>query len=327
MLRARWWEDGPVVLADAELVAGWRAGDVSCAALLFSRHRAGMHAVAVSLLGPGSDVDDAVQDAVLIALSRSAALRDPASVGAWLRGITRNVCRRRLGHMGSAPFVAADREVDGGLGPEASIDGLATRDWVWSALDTLSAPLRHAIVLRYFTEASSYESIAAALGVPVGTIRSRLSEARRILTASLRSLANSTHDDHARAQRHRVALFSAIYDEYNRGRDCSTLRAALLADAELRAADGAWPVVRGRERIVRDIETDVEAGVRLRILDIIAGPDITVLEGAFGNPVDDPDHCPPMTTQVFLHRDSAIGTVAVHYRAGAPDGGLERAGL
>lgn len=313
-------------LSDVELVTGWRSGDVSCAALLFQRYRAGMRAVAVSLLGPGADADDAVQDALLIALSRCAALRDPAAVGAWLRGITRYVCRRRLDGLGSDAAVVAGLDVDG-PGPESAIEALATRDWVWTALDALSPPLRHAIVLRYFSEARTYESIAAVLGVPVGTVRSRLSEGRRILAASLRAVADAAHVDHGQVQRDRDALFAAIYGEYNGGRDCATLRAALLSDAELRAgADGSWPVVRGRDRIVRDIETDVEAGVHLEVLDVIAGPDITVVEGAFVNPTDDPDHCPPLTTQVFVHRGAAIVSVGLHYRAGAAEAGLERAG-
>jgi RNA polymerase sigma factor (sigma-70 family) len=316
-----------VETSDVELVVGWRAGDVSCAALLFDRYRAGMHAVSVSLLGPGADADDIVQDAVLIALSRPAALRDPVAVGAWLKGISRNVCRQRLDRIGADGALVDGGAVDLGPGPEAVIDALATRAWVWTALDALSPPLRHAVVLRYFSEARSYEAMAAVLGVPVGTVRSRLSEARRILLASLRAVADTAHADHATMQRHRDALFSAIFSEYNSGRECATLRWALDPDAQLlTGTDGSGPVIRGRDQIVRDIETDLEAGVRLEVLDIIAGPDITVVEGAFANPADDPDHCPPLTTQVFLHRGSSILSVGLHHRADPPEAGLETVG-
>ena len=302
---------GGVDVSDAELVAGWRAGDMACAAVLFSRHRAGLRAVAVAMLGPGAEAEDAAEDAVLIALLRPDALLDPASVGAWLRGITRNVCRRSR-RQARATIQAID---DGAralsVDPAAAVDVLATRDWVWAALDGLSPALRHATVLRYFSRARSYDAIADVLGLPVGTVRSRLSEARRILAASLRTLADEAHIDHSTMARERAALFDAIYDEYNRGLDCSVLRAALLPDAELRAADVA--VQSGRDRIVRDIESDVAAGVRLEVLDVVVGPDITVVEGAFVNPVADPEHCPPLTTQVFVHRGSAIGAIGLHY--------------
>jgi RNA polymerase sigma-70 factor (ECF subfamily) len=55
-----------------------------------------MRAVALSLLGHGPDVDDALQDAALVALRRIGDVRDPAAVGAWLRMVVRNACRMRL---------------------------------------------------------------------------------------------------------------------------------------------------------------------------------------------------------------------------------------
>lgn len=305
------WEDWAVDVSDAELVAGWRAGDMSSAAMLFARHRAALRAVAVAMLGPGAEAEDAAQDAVLIALSRPDALRDPAAVSAWLRGITRNVCRRRWRQALAMTDATGDRARELFGDPAAALDALATRDWVWASLGALSPALRHATVLRYFSDARSYQAIAAVLGVPVGTVRSRLSEARRILASSLMTLVDDAHADHAMAAKERAALFEAIYHEYNRGLDCSVLRTALLPEAELRAADVA--IQRGRERIVRDIESDVEAGVRLEIIDIVVGPDITVVEGAFCNPAGDLDHCPPVTTQVFLHRGSAIGSIGLHY--------------
>ena len=241
-----------------------------------------MHVVAVSMLGAGPDVDDVVQDALLVALSRFETLRDPDAVGAWLRGITRNLCRRRLRSTPMQVHVAWSDAVDVGFEPQA-LESLAIRDWVWTALNELSPPLRHVIVLRYFSRVRRYDAIALALGIPVGTVRSRLSEARRIMTASLDALAVAAHSDHGRHEQERAALFVDIYGEYNGGRECARLHDALVPEAELRVA-GVPDVERGRDRIVRDIETDVEAGVRLRVLDVIAGPDITVVEGAFDNP-------------------------------------------
>ena len=68
-------------------------GEVAALGLLLEQHRAGMRAVALSILGPGPDADDAVQDAALTALRGIGDVRDPAAVGAWLRMIVRNRCR------------------------------------------------------------------------------------------------------------------------------------------------------------------------------------------------------------------------------------------
>ncbi|MGW8881300.1 RNA polymerase sigma factor [Streptomyces sp. OK228] len=55
-----------------------------------------MRAVALSVLGPGPDVDDVVQDAAVTALRRVGDVRDPAAVGAWLGMIVRNASRSLL---------------------------------------------------------------------------------------------------------------------------------------------------------------------------------------------------------------------------------------
>lgn len=54
---------------------------MSALALLLERHRPGMRAVTVSLLGPGADVDDVMQEAALVALRRIVDVRDPETVG------------------------------------------------------------------------------------------------------------------------------------------------------------------------------------------------------------------------------------------------------
>ena len=46
---------------------------------------------------------------------------------------------------------------------------------------------------------------------------------------------------------------------------------------------------------------------------VIAGHNITVVEGGFDNPAEDPRHCPPVTTQVFLHAGHAIRGIRLHY--------------
>jgi RNA polymerase sigma factor (sigma-70 family) len=129
---------------DADLVAATRRGDPAGAGALLARHRAAMHAVAVSLLGWSPDAEDAVQDAMLTALQRIPELRNPAAVGPWLKAITRNNARMRLR--------AADRTEPASEvveawpsyepEPEKVLEQHALRDWLWSALETLSEPLQ-----------------------------------------------------------------------------------------------------------------------------------------------------------------------------------------
>jgi Fe2+ transport system protein FeoA len=71
--------------------------------------------------------------------------------------------------------------------------------------------------------------------------------------------------------------------------------------------------VQGRDEVFRGLDEDIEVGVRLHVLGVVASPEVTILEGRFENPPGDPMHCPPATTQVYLHRGEAIRAARFHY--------------
>ncbi|WP_406464155.1 sigma-70 family RNA polymerase sigma factor [Streptomyces sp. NBC_01622] len=186
--------DEAACLEDVLLTRAAQSGEVAALGLLLERHRDGMRAVALSILGPGADADDVMQDAALTALLRIGDVRDPAAVGAWLRMIVRNAGRLLLREavlvrpVSELPVVAAQ------LGPEQWLERNALRDWVWEALAELSPALRMPLLLRYFAaEVTSYERIAVACGIPVGTVRSRLSQGRAKMATALAATADTPH--------------------------------------------------------------------------------------------------------------------------------------
>jgi RNA polymerase sigma-70 factor (ECF subfamily) len=270
---------------DADLVRAARAGDPAGLGLLLERHRAGMRAVAVAVLGWGPDADDAVQDAMLTALRRLDQLRDPAAVGPWLRAVTRNAARMRLR---SPPPRRADEPRAPDPTPDELVDRHALRDWVWSALDTLTEPLQTAVLLRHFTDAGSYEQIAAACDIPVGTVRSRLHEARRRLTGRL--LATSPIDaSGVPGARGRAAV--DLLAAAPRGEFRSALTDLAAPDLVLVGPQGQR--ARGPDLLVHIMDTDLAAGVRQRVRRVTAGSRVTILECDLLNPPWDPEHCPP----------------------------------
>lgn len=280
------------LLADGELVAAVRCGEPAALGLLLERNRAGMRAVAVSLLGWGPDADDAVQDAMLTAMRRIGDLRDPDAAGPWLKAITRNLCRDRLRRR-SPEISTPDFDLVAGTvdGPERAIEQHALSDWVWEALETLSEPLQTVVMLRYFTRMSSYEQIAAACDVPVGTVRSRLSEARRKLTERLRACpAHDAGDVGELTERRRRAaedmLAAAARGEFSRA-------LAQLATPEMRMIGPKGQRDQGHGLIVRMMESDLTDGVGHRLDTVTAGRRTTILECDLISPPWDPEHCPP----------------------------------
>ncbi|MFD9733823.1 RNA polymerase sigma factor [Umezawaea sp. NPDC059074] len=288
--------DEPGVLSDAELVRAAQSGEVTALGTLLARHRAGMRAVALGVLGYGPDADDAVQDASLTAVSRIGDLRDPAAVGPWLRMVTRNAGRMRL----RAPQAVAVPETLPALGPtpDQVVEEGALRDWVWHAIGELSEPLRLAVLLRHFSGVTSYEQIAAACEVPVGTVRSRLNAARTSLADALLTTADLTHDDIAEKTERSKAEALDTLAAAERGAFAEVVADRWTPDAELLAG-----AVRGGVGTMIDgMNCDLEAGVRQRFGAALVSRDLTLWEMDLVNPPDDPDHCPPGVIWMMSHR-------------------------
>jgi RNA polymerase sigma factor (sigma-70 family) len=173
--------------AELLLVRDAQAGDVAALGVLLDRYRSAMLAVALGVLGRPSDAEDAVQDAMLTALGRIQDLRDPGAVGPWLKMIVRNCCRMHV--RANLPVPVADQlpgpRLAEAADPALLLEDHAARDWVWHAVEQLSEPLRVVTLLRYFTGVKTYEQIGAVCGIPVGTVRSRLSKARSALARQL----------------------------------------------------------------------------------------------------------------------------------------------
>lgn len=171
-------------------VARARAGDEAAYRWLLDRYRARVVRLAAHVLRHEGEAEDVAQEAFLRAFRRLPDFRGEGRFSSWLFGIAVRLCldRRR-----SARWT---REVpeDAALPPSSSPDAADTRLLVGALLDRLSPPMRAALVLREM-EGLDYDEIAATLGIPIGTVRSRLHAAR----AQFRALwtAALEEDDHA----------------------------------------------------------------------------------------------------------------------------------
>ncbi len=266
---------------NVELVRASQRGDVTSLGILFERYRASLHGRALRLLGYGPGAQDAVQDTFLIALRKLDLLREPEAVGGWLHAILRNVCLMRIReNHGEVLFDEMPRRIEQSSfesSVEESIDRLAMRDWVWTALGELPETLRVTAMLRYFGRYSSYEEISAILGVPLGTVKSRLNAAKIKLSEALLETAGLEHDGARRLTESRTRFYEAAWGEYNRGEGCDLLLSDYRKDVVVTFHED--PDVRGIEWLLTEFEGDLEAGMKLRPTNVIASKDITVFEG------------------------------------------------
>ncbi|MEV6643752.1 sigma-70 family RNA polymerase sigma factor [Amycolatopsis sp. NPDC051371] len=297
---------------EIELARSAQAGSVSALGMVLARHQAGMRAVALSILGHGPDAEDALQDAALLALRRIGTLRDPAAAGPWLHAIVRNACRIRLRAARRLVPVAEPRPPADPATPERILDDHVSRDWIWHAIDRLSPALREVVLLRHFSDVTSYEQIAAACELPVGTVRSRLNQARAKLSEALLATADLAYDD--AAARNAASAREAA----------DTLAAAGRGEFAGVVADRWSPGMRmisgqgyrgGADMAVAGMEMDLAYGVRQHLVQAVTSRDFTVWEMEMVSPAHDPEHCPPAVVWLMAHPEGRVDRLRLFFPA------------
>lgn len=172
------------------LVERARRGDPDAFAALIEERQAAMTRVAAAILGNEADVSDALQETLVAMWRELPRLRDVARFPAWADAILVNACRLVLRRRARARvrLVALGAQA-GPAELAASADGrpegdIAEREAFDRAFDSLRADARAILVLHHLEE-RPIAAIATALGVPTGTVKSRLFAARRELERAL----------------------------------------------------------------------------------------------------------------------------------------------
>jgi RNA polymerase sigma-70 factor (ECF subfamily) len=163
-------------------VARARAGDGQAFDALAAERVDRLYAVATLILGDASTAQDAVQEALVRAWRDLPGLHDQNRFDAWLHRILVHSCydevRRARRGRAAVPAVVSDMTADD------PASGLADRDQIERGFRRLRPEHRAAIVLQFYMGLSTREA-ADALGVPVGTVKSRTHFASRALRAAL----------------------------------------------------------------------------------------------------------------------------------------------
>lgn len=307
---------------DLDLVRAAQAGDTAALGTLLEADRARLYATALAILGDRAQAQDAVQDTFLVAVRRIQDLREPAAVGAWLQAIVRNACRMRLRAERERPGVIPEQAAGHGLAVDEALERMALRDWLWTALDALPPEVRATVMLRYFTRHVAYTEIAAVLGLPIGTVRSRLHQAKRRLADALLASAAAAHQDHAALVAARWQWWHALTEQIERA-GIADLYVADAAPDVLVEAPAFGYRMRGAEDQAHGMVASVAAGVRVQLTNIVTSAGITIVEGDYDNPPDDPEHCPPTHTEVRFHPNGPTTRIILYYETpgDGPSGG------
>jgi len=170
-----------IEVTDAQLVERCRAGEAAAWNELVERFSRYVYAIAVRAFRLSEhDAEDVFQDVFARTYERLDSLRDDAAIRPWIAQLTRNACIDRLRAGGreeptAEPFEGAN---------DAAIEQLDEALTVHEGLRALGPNCRE-VLDRFFARDESYRTIAEALGLPPGTIASRISRCLGKLRAEL----------------------------------------------------------------------------------------------------------------------------------------------
>jgi RNA polymerase sigma factor (sigma-70 family) len=180
------------------LVALARSGDRAAFGRLLEDHLTAARRLALAAVGQPMDADEAVQEASVAAWTRLDALQDPAAFRGWFMRIVwrKAIDRRRslrtwLDRFGASasdderPIEFAASEPS----PDAQLISRELAIAITQVVKALPRKLRDPFLLAMSGD-HRYEEIAALLGTPIGTVKWRISEARRLIRLKLEHMGH-----------------------------------------------------------------------------------------------------------------------------------------
>lgn len=169
--------------ADELLTIRCQLGEQAAFNTLIARFQLPLWRYARNLSGSDAAADDASQEVWLRVLRGIARLRDGARLRSWLFGIAHRVLMDRLREQYAHP-PAADGEIDEQADETHADDVESDLDAMLAELSRLPLTEREVLTLFYLRELS-LDEVAQVLGIPVGTVKSRLFRARKLLRYQL----------------------------------------------------------------------------------------------------------------------------------------------
>ncbi len=170
---------------DEDLVRRFLEGDRAAFGVLAERHEGRVYNLALRMTGREEDARDATQEAFLTALRKLSSFRGEAAFTTWLHRVTVNACYDLLRKRRRSPLL--DRVPDHEPEPPPVPDHADQTDFsidVQRALLEVPEDFRVVMIL-HDVQDLPHEQVAAILGVPVGTVKSRLHRGRLALARAL----------------------------------------------------------------------------------------------------------------------------------------------
>ncbi|MDP6124227.1 MAG: sigma-70 family RNA polymerase sigma factor [Candidatus Latescibacteria bacterium] len=192
------------MLSDEELLAESIEGDVAAFEVIVNRYKDRLFNFVVRFVGDESTAQDLVQDTFLRAYRKRESFKAIAKFSTWIYTIAGNLARSELRRRKRWRFlsIGARPEEEGGGGfeledntnrPDLHADTELVQQKINEAISNLPERYREAVLLRDVQQLD-YEEISQILGVPLGTVKSRINRGRLRLQEMLAELADEVYE-------------------------------------------------------------------------------------------------------------------------------------
>ncbi len=296
-----------------ELVQAARSGSAAAWNALYQQYYPGLYTIALRMCGSVPAARDAVQETFILAYLKLSQLKDAATFGGWIRKILTHYCyrdshRNRLTtRLEGIPFAG-----DGWWEDELNrrYDWLSAQNQLYTALAQLPEVLRSTLLLRYFSSFHSYEQMAAILCVPVGTIRSRLNQAKVKLTQEWQQFSDVGRKLFIESEEWN-GFYQAIYSGLHTDDACKNkLMNHLQKDIQI-ISNASKPIT-GGVFFERKVHEDRQVGSWLKPDQVTSCGNISIVEVSHYNSPEHPYHCPSHSVAVLYRHKGKVGKMHLY---------------
>lgn len=199
-----------------ELIKKSKSGDYIAFEELVHKYENKVYTVAYRFMGNHADACDLAQEAFIKVYQSLPRFRGDASFMTWIYHITANTCRDELRRRQNKHTLSLDDDSDDSValklmvasddpGPEELIESMELGEQVQQCLNTLTEEYRLILIMREI-QGFSYNEIANALEISLGTVKSRLSRARAAFKEKMSAILEHSASNPRQSSRERMIL-------------------------------------------------------------------------------------------------------------------------
>lgn len=294
-----------------EFVEAAQAGDISAWNVLYRHHEPWLYATALRVCGNSPPAKDSVQDTFIQAYLKLKQLKNPATFAGWLKIILLRNCYR-YSQKKYLNDNAASIEPENFCEDEINeqLEFYAQKIKVYDTLSFLSETLQSILLLRYFSAWQSYEQIAQILCIPIGTVRSRLNQAKQKMQEYWASCHwdNEKYFKESQEWNHFYNLqFGTVHSSLNS-------REILIQhlDKNLQLVFTSGKTVYGRQFIENEIEDDLRHGSSFDNVHVTSIGNLSIVEVCNLNSSEYPNRCPDSGIFVLYRNKNKVSRLNFH---------------